>query len=425
MRLRHHGFALSLALLVAPAGAFAQAPKADESILQATLAGPEFVTITRVDPDGTILLGPSDSVAPQIRDILGAYYAEGFYLLVTNDSKPASARRVLRVQITDVAAGSVFTLKTGAQAAARVRVNDTARLVRPVPTTTARLRALPDEIPLLAERSDAIEADPREDAARARSINNVKQIGLAVHNFLSVHGKLPPAVIFGPDGKPWHSWRVLLLPYLERVDLYNDYDFSQPWDSPKNKALLDKMPDVYRDPIHGDKKESFTHYAAFVGPTSVFRPEGAKQIDPKSPPLAGGSIRLQNITDGTSNTVIVSSVEPARKIPWTKPEDIDVGPAFKGFGPPGGIAAPYTFRGPGGGKAAPFLFCDGSVRMIGASVRPQVLAALLTCAGGEVISRDAINDEAAGRQVDIRTLKIRLNGARATATVEPQALESR
>ncbi len=334
---------------------------------------------------------------------------------------------MLRVQITDVAAGSVFTLKTGPQAAARVRVNDMARLVRPLPATTARLRALPDEIPLLAERSgsNAMEPDPREDVARARSINNLKQIALAVHNFISVHGKLPPAVIFGPDGKPWHSWRVLLLPYLERVDLYNAYDFSQPWDSPKNKALLDKMPDVYRDPIHGDKKEPFTHYAAFVGPTSVFRPEGAKQIDPKSPPLAGGSIGIQNITDGTSNTVIASSVEPARKIPWTKPEDIDVGPAFKGFGPPGGIAAPYKFRGAGGGKAAPFMFCDGSVRMIGASVRPQVLAALLTCAGGEVIANDSFPTEAAPRQSEIRTLKIRLNGARATATVEPQALESR
>ena len=425
MRFRHRDFALSLALLVAPAGALAQAPKADESVLQAPLAGPQFVTITRVDADGTIVLGPSDGLPPQLRNSLGSYIAEGFYLLVTNDSKPASERRILRVQVTDVAPGSIFTLKTGAKAAARVRVNDPAWLLRPVPTSTAQLRALPDEIPFLAERSDVPAVDPREDPARARSINNMKQIGLAMHNFISVHGKLPPAVIYGPDGKPWHSWRVLLLPYLERNDLYNAYDFSQPWDSPKNKAVLEKMPDVYRDPIHGDKKEPYTHYAAFVGPGSVFPPKGANQIDPKTPPLAGGSIGFENVLDGTSNTVLVSSVEPARKIPWTKPEDVDVGPAFKGFGPPGGIAAPYTFRGPGGGKAAPFLFCDGSVRMIGASVRPQVLSALLTCAGGEVIANDSFPTEAPPQQGQLRTLRIRLNGARATATIEPQVLDPR
>ncbi len=332
MRLRHHGFALSLALLFAPAAAFAQAQKAGESVLQAPLAGPQFVTITRVDPDGTILLGPSELMSPQIRNNLGSYFAEGYYLLVTNDSKPASERRVLRVQVTDVAAGSIFTLKTGAKAAARVRVNDAAWLLRPVPTTTAQLRALPDEIPFLAERSDAIAADPREDASRARSINNMKQIGLAVHNFISVHGKLPPAVIYGPDGKPWHSWRVLLLPYLEANAVYNAYDFSEPWDSPKNKALLDRMPDVYRDPIHGDKKEPYTHYAAFVGPGSVFRPGGAKQVDPKTPPLAGGSIRLQNITDGTSNTVIVSSVEPAQD-PLDQARGHRRRPCFQGLRP--------------------------------------------------------------------------------------------
>lgn len=99
------------------------------------------------------------------------------------------------------------------------------------------------------------------------------------------------------------------------------------------------------------------------------------------------------ITDGTSNTVMCSSVEPERKIPWTKPEDIDVGPAFKGIGRPGGIATPYTFGGPGGGKSAPFAFADGSVRTIGASINPQTLAALLTCQGGEVIAFDAIPTE--------------------------------
>ena len=57
-----------------------------------------------------------------------------------------------------------------------------------------------------------------------------------MHNFHAITNHFPPAVIFGPDGKPWHSWRVLILPYLEENELYNAYDFSQPWDSPRNNA---------------------------------------------------------------------------------------------------------------------------------------------------------------------------------------------
>jgi prepilin-type processing-associated H-X9-DG protein len=364
------------------------------------------------------VLGPSATVPAQFRDNLSAFFAEGIYLLVTNDGRPLGQRRVIRVNVTDVAAGSVFTLKTGPQAAAHVKLNDSARLVRPLPTTTARLRALPDDIPLQVELVGAkTDVDPREAAARARSINNLKQIGLALHNFHATFNAFPPAVIHGPDGKPWHSWRVLILPYIEHTDLYNAYDFSQPWDSPKNEALLDKMPDVYRDPIHGDTKEPYTHYAALVGPKAVFRPGGAKQTDPLKPPLAGG-VGIQTITDGTSNTVVIGSVEPGRKIPWTKPEDIDVGPAFKGFGQPGGIAAPYSFHGPGGGKAAPFLFCDGSVRVIAKTMHPRILEALMTCADGEVIAPDSIRTESIPAVSQFKMLKISLDGAKATAAIE-------
>jgi prepilin-type processing-associated H-X9-DG protein len=422
MPFRYHGFALAFALLAGPAGAFAQPPNDDPSTLQTPLNGPDFFTVTRVDPDGTIVLGPSATIPAQFRDNLGTFFAEGIYLLVTNDGQPVAKRRVIRAQVTDVAAGSVFTLKTGPQAAARVQMKDSARLVRPVPVTTARLRALPDEIPFQVKPADANpDANPddaREIAARARSINNLQQMGLAMHNFHASNTAFPPAVIYGPDGKPWHSWRVLILPYLESIDLYNAYDFSQPWDSPKNKPLIDKMPAVYRDPIHGDNKEPYTHYAALVGPAAIFRPDGAKQTNAKETPLGKWGLGLESITDGTSNTVMISSVEPGRKIPWTKPEDIDAGPRFKGFGHPGGIAAPYTFHGPGGGKAAPFAFADGSVRMIGASVNPRTLEALITCGGNEVIPSDSYPAESGPLVPQIKTLKIRLSGGKATATIE-------
>ena len=376
------------------AGAVAQPPTYDPSVLQAPLTRTANFTVTRVDPDGTIVLGPSSAIPPQLQDRLASGLAEGLYLLLTTDSRQAGKHRLLRVQVTDIAEGSVFTLKAGARAAARVQTNDLARLIRPIPATTARLRALPDEI--LIEGSpgeDSAIVDARELSARTQSTNNLRQLVLAMHNFHSKYNEFPPAVINGPDGKPWHSWRVLLLPFLDANDIYNAYDFSQPWNGPKNKALFDRMPAVYRDPIYGDQKEPYTHYAALVGPTAVFRPEGTKQADPKKPPIGTGGVGMAGITDGTSNTVIISSVEPDRKIPWTKPEDIDVGPAFKGFGQPRGIAAPYTLSGPGGGKAAPFAFADGSVRTIAASIHPLTLSALISRAGGEIISSDAIPTE--------------------------------
>jgi prepilin-type processing-associated H-X9-DG protein len=386
--------------------------------LQTPLQGPDFLTVTRIDADGTILLSPLENLPAQFREMLGSFFAEGIYLLVTNESQPLAKRRVIRAQVVDVAAGSLFTVKVGPKAAARLKVQDSARPVRPIPTTTARLRALPEEIQLLGDPKDANPDDARELAARARSINHLKQIGLALHNYHSALNTFPPAVIYGPDGKPWHSWRVLILRYLEHADLYDAYDFSQPWDSPKNKALLDKMPDVYRDPIYGDTKEPYTHYAALVGPKAAFRTEGAKQTNADDPPPLNGGTGVASITDGTSNTVLISSVEPGRKIPWTKPEDIDVGPVFKGVGQPGGIAAPYTFHGPGGGKAAPFLFADGSVRIIAKTMHPRVLEGLLTRAGGEVLADDSIRSESLPSVSPVKTLKIRVDGDKATGTIE-------
>ena len=92
-----------------------------------------------------------------------------------------------------------------------------------------------------------------------------ERIGLALHQFQDAHNFWPPAVLVGPDGKPWHSWRVLLLPLLGHRDLFDQYDFSQPWDSAKNLRLLDKMPAVFHDPIYGDKLGHFTNYAAVLG----------------------------------------------------------------------------------------------------------------------------------------------------------------
>jgi hypothetical protein len=241
-------------------------------------------------------------------------------------------------------------------------------------------------------------AESYRDQARsvAVSINNLKQIGLALHNFHSVMDHFPPAVVYGPDGKPWHSWRVLILAYLEQQPLYDAYRFDEPWDGPNNRKLLDKMPDVYRMP--GDTSH-FTHYVVPVGPNVAFLSEGAKVPEGKDAtsfaPYAQnhkGYRGIVDFTDGTSNTIAAGTISPGRKIEWMKPEDLPIvvdpmiGLASPSLGDEKGFATPYKSDD---GPFGVFLFTDGSVRSIHQSVDKRVFSALLTPNLGEVVSSDS------------------------------------
>lgn len=200
----------------------------------------------------------------------------------------------------------------------------------------------------------------REAAKRAQAMNNMKQIMLAMHNYLDVHGHFPPPIVMGPDGKTPHSWRVEILPYVEQTQLYQQYKMDEPWDSENNKKVLAQMPIVLCDPSV-DPNSHNTSYFALTGPATGFGPTDGK------------GTRIQDITDGTSNTIAV--VEAKRAVPWTKPEDIEYSvekpmPKFGGLRPGGYIVA---------------LF-DGSVRFVQENLDQQVLRALITKAGGEPVA---------------------------------------
>ena len=139
--------------------------------------------------------------------------------------------------------------------------------------------------------------------------NNLKQLALAMHNYHDVNKHFPPAVLIGPDGKTPHSWRVELLPFLDANDLYKQYRMDEPWDSENNKQVLEQIPACLRNP-YDDPKSTNSGYYVLVGPGTIF--EGKD------------GIKIQDITDGTSNTLMV--VEAKRNIPWTKPDDISFNP---------------------------------------------------------------------------------------------------
>lgn len=154
---------------------------------------------------------------------------------------------------------------------------------------------------------------PASKSVKLTPETRLKQVGLALHNFHDRQLAFPPASAQKPNTKARHSWRVAILPNLKRKDLYDQYNFDEPWDSPQNKKLLSQMPDVF---AAGDDKDAqgLTPLLAIVGPdtviSSVQRTGGRGYI--------GASIA--QIIDGTSQTIMV--MESKQRVPWTKPEDI-------------------------------------------------------------------------------------------------------
>ena len=99
-----------------------------------------------------------------------------------------------------------------------------------------------------AALADALLRPARMAAARTDCINNLKQIGLALHNYHTKHDTFPPAYSRGKDGKPLLSWRVLVLPFLGEQALYDQFHLDEAWDSPHNRTLISKMPAAYSVP---------------------------------------------------------------------------------------------------------------------------------------------------------------------------------
>ncbi len=120
--------------------------------------------------------------------------------------------------------------------------------------------------------------NPKDQHAIDESLchSNLHRIILALHNYHSANGSLPPAYVRGPDGAPWHSWRTLILPYLDPSDpVWKSYSFSEPWNGPNNRRLLQEMHDgTFICPAGSERQTDFTSYVAIVGPDTVF--PGAK-----------------------------------------------------------------------------------------------------------------------------------------------------
>src|SRR5262245_720209 len=202
----------------------------------------------------------------------------------------------------------------------------------------------------------------RDSVLRRTSMNNLKQIGIAVHNYVDANNNFPDNIV-DKDGKPLLSWRVLLLPYIEQAPLYNQFKLDEPWDSANNRALLEQMPKIYQSPRITTKKKGYIAYQGFSGPDALFG-VGKVQRFPA------------NIPDGTSNTIMI--VENSTAVPWTKPQDIPFDPQKD---------LPNLGKAYGSKPLA--LMCDGSMRLLDLKkIKPDTLKAAIGPRDGLILGDD-------------------------------------
>ena len=202
----------------------------------------------------------------------------------------------------------------------------------------------------------------REAARRSQAKNNLKQIGLAMHNYHDTHRVFPPAANVDKKDKKLLSWRVHVLPFVEQAALYQKFHLDEPWDSEHNKQFIKQVPPVFVSPNHEDlAKEGKTVFLVPTGEGTIFEGNEGRKI--------------QEITDGTSNTIMAVEAHRDAAVIWTKPDELVID--FKN-----------PLKGLKGARLGGFhaLFADGSVRFISDNINIETLKALFTRAGGEAVN---------------------------------------
>lgn len=202
----------------------------------------------------------------------------------------------------------------------------------------------------------------REAARRATCSCNFCSIALAFAHYHEVHGEYPPAHVDDVNGKPMHSWRVLILPYMDHGTLYNSYNFNEAWDGPNNRRLIPLIPNTYKCPSR-ESVGPVTSYVVVTGRRTMF-PDGQH-------------VRMQDIQDGTETTLLAVEIDRP-DITWTEPRDLNIQTLSTRLNDP--IRPSISSRHPGGANA---VMVSGKKVFLSDKITPQQLNALLTIDGGE------------------------------------------
>ncbi|HQR07185.1 MAG TPA: DUF1559 domain-containing protein [Gemmatales bacterium] len=218
-------------------------------------------------------------------------------------------------------------------------------------------------MPVITEAVEKV----RSAASFMTSANNMRQCIIAMHNYHSDNGKMPEVMTM-KEGKPMHSWRVLMLPYLEQDNLYKQVKMDEPWDSETNKKLFEsvEMPKIFAHPGKKDGNTKMTYYKAFYTKPGV-TPRAGFSLEK---PMTLGQMSSK---DGTSNTVAM--IEAGPPVLWYKPDDIEFDPK----------AQLPNLISPWKDKKVSVGFFDGSIRALWLGTDVQTWKGAITADGGEVL----------------------------------------
>jgi len=193
-------------------------------------------------------------------------------------------------------------------------------------------------------------------ARRAQCMNNLRNIALALDNYQNAYGAFPPAYTIDASGKRLHSWRTLILPFLDEKALYRQIDLSKPWDDPANAAAREHPVSIYSCPASGCAPNQTT-YLAILGPKSCLQPAKPRQ--------------LSEVTREPGQTLMAFEVDSPHAVPWMAPIDADEA-LLLSLGPSSKLAHD------GGFLAA---FVDGRVLFLPATMPPADRSAMISVDG--------------------------------------------
>jgi type II secretory pathway pseudopilin PulG len=198
----------------------------------------------------------------------------------------------------------------------------------------------------------------RDAARKASCTNNIRQIAIALAQYESTYKCYPPAYTLDASGNRLHSWRALILPFLDEPALYESIDFSKPWNDPVNSHLLTSDVPIFRCPHMPQAGTS--NYVVLEGPDCALK--------------GGDTTTIAEIVDGLANTVMLVEVSNDAAVAWAEPKDMSV----ETF-----LNQPLRSNHSGGAHVAT---CDVSVKLASEQMDSRVKQAISTRSGNESIA---------------------------------------